>query len=1134
MRAIARRALRLRTTQSSLDKQLRIGLAGLFAIGVLMAASGAQAAGTGITQVVIQTPPNTLAFGGNSCGNVGTFNLVQGYAMDTIDPANPLNTGITDIALAPKDANGYVDVYFNFAIILPTKLSNFTGKIIADIPNRSGSTLAQPNEANSPAQSASNCTANVPTYFYPKGWATTDMGWEQDGGGDPTSTGLSYPSLNGSFAAAGVNSYLANSTHVPKMPIATNGGATITGPGYEYIVQGANATSFNLGGGVAYPNYPATPIGGPASACNGNGVLTHRQHLDDTPTVLPSTDWQYNIGADGNCDSISLLPGTQTTPPYYVAAGASGCTASPTGACFVSQDIYELSYTAAQPTVNGIGHALIRDFHSWLKGNSGTASQTLNPFVSGGTNTIKDIYSWTSSQPARTLNDFLHLGFNGDLNGNRVFDGMNNWIGAGAGLSMNYRWSHTTETERNRQQHLWVESFFPFADVTTTDPISGTTDGRYAKCMANNTCPLMNVEQYSANEYWVKTASLLTTDPTGSFDLPDHPLSRKYYMSTLQHGGGTQASKTSTGSCQNFNNPIDDEYSQRAMFFALDQNISGNIPMPPSQVPTLAGGTLVSPLTMKFPSGFLHSGAGAALFPVLYTGLETTRYRFNFGPNFYSSTTNGAGSPGSPNMIPTINPPVNYQPFENNPANGPIYPSYVPLVNADGNDLTGVAMPELQAPVATYTGWNYRAGGANNPAGPPDDGPDGCESTGSYIQFATTPATAQPGDPRPAISTRYPTYAAYLNQAIAAVDRLIWNRQLLCGSDTNPTSSIISGTLGSSEVANLINDWNTLVPSPPYPANVSPPSQLPACNDALTHNLNGGNGGIPSIGGVKGGNASSVLWRDAGGNLGAWLMNGSTVSSATVIGNVPLNWSVVGQRDLNGDGNADILWRDNTGNVGVWLMNGTSIAAASVLGNVPLNWSIAATGGMNTGGYGDIIWRDNAGNLGIWWMNGTTIAQAAVIGNVPTNWVVAGADPHGDIFWRNMTTGEVGMWVMNGTQIVQAVDFGPVSLNWTIAGIGDFVGNGSYDILWRDNAGNVGMWLMNGTTIASASVLGNVPLNWTIAQTGDFNGDGTSDILWKDSSGNVGVWFMNGANIMSAMVYGNVGTSWAVQALNSD
>jgi len=341
----------------------------------------------------------------------------------------------------------------------------------------------------------------------------------------------------------------------------------------------------------------------------------------------------------------------------------------------VPQDIYELSYTAANPTVNGIGHALIRDFHSWLKGNSGTAPQNLNPFLAGY---IKDVYSWTSSQPARTLNDFLHLGFNEDLSGNRVFDGMVNWIGAGAGISMNYRWSHTVGTERNRQQHLWVESFFPFADVTTNDPISGTTDGRYAKCTATNSCPLMNFEQYSANEYWVKTASLLHTDPTGSYDLPDHPLSRRYYMSGLQHGGGNQNSRNNTGLCMYYNNPIDAEYTERALWVALDQYISGNIPPPASQVPTLSGGTLVSPLSLKFPNGYMTTVNGVNNgnpFPVLYTGLETTRYRFDMGPSFYQT------------WVPTINPPVITPPFENNPANGPIYPSYVPQANADGNDV---------------------------------------------------------------------------------------------------------------------------------------------------------------------------------------------------------------------------------------------------------------------------------------------------------------------------------------------------------------------------------------------------------------------------------------------------------------
>lgn len=1128
------------------------GAAALIGLGAVMAPPAAQAAGTGITAVVIQK--TGLAFGGCSIGNVGTYTYYQGYATDTIDPANALNTGITDIGLAPKNSNGYVDVYFNFQIIVPTNLANFSGRLVADWPNRSSATVGSYLNGSATATAASNCTG---TYFYPQGYAVAQAGWEQDGAGDPTN-GLSPNTPNTSFGVAGVNSYLATGTNVPKMPIATNGGNTITGPGYEYIVS--TAGYYNLGGGIAYPNYPAASanansLGGPCNAGVGpqaNTVLTWRHHLDDTPFVLPNSYWQFNNaplagGAgnnnDGNCNSISLTTAAATAG-YGTICTAPGTASAPCpgGADFLANDIYELSYTAAQPTVNGIGHAINRDWYSWLKGNSGSASQSLNPF----NGTLKVIYMTSVSQPDRTFNDYVQLGFNGDLNGKRVDDGAVNWVGASAGISMNYRWSHTTETQRNRQQHLWVEDFFPFADATTTDPISGTTDGRYLKCTANNTCP-MNFEAWSGNEYWVKGASLGTTDPTGSYDLPQNPLSRQYYMAGFQHGGGTQSTKTSAGSCQNYQDPLDFYYTGRALFLSLDQYLVGNIPPPPSAYPTLASGTLVTPQALNFPNGYMHTVSGVNNgnpFPVLYTGLETTIYRFNFGPNFYSKTSNGQGAPGMPYMIPTVNPPVNTDnqqvsfspPFENNRQLGPIYPTYVPQVNADGNETAGILMPEIQAPLATYAGWNYRSGGVNAPT-PNNDGPDGCKSSGLYIPFYNTLAARQAaGDPRPSIAERFPTYASYLNNAVQATDRLIWNRFLLCGVDTSPTgpANDVAST-GSSVIGNLVEDWSSSTKGAGLSTGgLLPPSLLPACNDAMTHNLNGGNGGIASVGGATGGNASSVLWRDTSGNVGAWLMNGSSIAQSKVLGNVATSWSIIGQRDFNGDGNADILWRDTSGNVGIWLMNGTSILSTAVVGNMPTNSAVVATGGFNDGGYGHILWEDNQGNYTIWFMNGTQLVQSSAIGQVPINWVVAGADPHGDIFWRNVTTGEVGMWVMYGATITKAVDFGVVPLNWTIAGIGDFAGAGSYDILWRDSSGNVGMWLMNGTTIASTSVIGNVPLTWTIASTGDFNGDGTSDILWKDASGNVGAWFMNGATVSSVANYGNVGTGWTVQALNSE
>jgi hypothetical protein len=279
---------------------------------------------------------------------------------------------------------------------------------------------------------------------------------------------------------------------------------------------------------------------------------------------------------------------------------------------------------------------------------------------------------------------------------------------------------------------------------------------------------------------------------------------------------------------------------------------------------------------------------------------------------------------------------------------------------------------------------------------------------------------------------------------------------------------------------------------------------------------------------------SDILWRDTSGNVGMWLMNGSAVAQPGVIGNVAANWSIVGQRDFNGDGNADILWRDSAGDLGMWLMNGNSITSSAALGNVPTNWSVVATGDFNGDGNADILWRDTAGDIGIWLMNGTTIQQAAVIGNVPTAWVVAGADGNGDVFWRNAATGDVAIWKMSGTTITQSVDFGTVPLTWSIAGIGDFDGNGSEDLLWRDTSGNVGVWLLNGTKVLSTAVLGNVPLNWKIAATGDYGGTGMSNILWTDSAGDVAAWFMNGTTVSSVTTYGNVGTAWSVQSLNSD
>ena len=97
--------------------------------------------------------------------------------------------------------------------------------------------------------------------------------------------------------------------------------------------------------------------------------------------------------------------------------------------------------------------------------------------------------------------------------------------------------SQPGRTERNRQDHLYIEGRFPFANVMSHDPITGKTDSRYRRCEESDTCPL-GMEIYSANEYWVKAASLLHTTPDGTRDLVESKYTRNFLISSHQHGTG--------------------------------------------------------------------------------------------------------------------------------------------------------------------------------------------------------------------------------------------------------------------------------------------------------------------------------------------------------------------------------------------------------------------------------------------------------------------------------------------------------------------------------------------------------------------------------------------------------------------
>ncbi len=442
----------------------------------------------------VQLSPPTIAFGGYSWPGVGPYEKITGVAYAEVDPADRRNAIIVDIGLAEPQAapgqpgktpNGKVAYSLNFYILKPINLNqvdrklNGYGKMMYEPPNRGGKTwtaLGRVTGGGNDPATITDPTILANSFLMPRGYTLVWSGWEP-----------LVPLANlGSDLTASV-----------ALPIAKNSnGSTITGPAYEYIVTSGN--SFEL-------SYPAADTADKTTA-----VLTHRVHLDDVPQVVPAANWNYN--SDGT--AITLSGG------------------------FIANDIYEFSYTAKDPTVAGLGFAAVRDWVSWLRYEAQDDSGTPNPLA----NYITRIYTEISSQPGRLFNDFRKLGFNEDDRGRigrKVFDGHMQWIAAGSGIGMNHRFSQSGRTERNRQNHLYAENLFPFANVRTTDPFTGISASRYDACQLTNTCAL-GVEIYSANEYWVKTASLLHTQPDGSADLPDSQYTRNYFISSSNMAPATQ------------------------------------------------------------------------------------------------------------------------------------------------------------------------------------------------------------------------------------------------------------------------------------------------------------------------------------------------------------------------------------------------------------------------------------------------------------------------------------------------------------------------------------------------------------------------------------------------------------------
>jgi len=388
--------------------------------------------------------------------------------------------------------------------------------------------------------------------------------------------------------------------------------------------------------------------------------------------------------------------------------------------------IYEIVYRTQNPTVVGLGLAAVRDLASYFKYERNDVAP------------VKRALAFGISQSGRFLRHFVYQGFNADEKDRQVFDAVNPHVAGGGHGSFNHRFAEASRDASPFSTFFYPTDIFPFMDLEQTDPETGDKDGILTLAIKQKATPKI-FYTFSSYEYWGRAASLIHTSVDGKTDalLPENV--RIYYFVGGQHGPSQfPPNKNQT---QNLTSPNDYSWSMRALLLALDAWAKDGTAPPPSRYAKIADGSLVSPQAVNFPK---------------IPGINFPRtiheaWRVDYGPEF---KTKGVIA----NEPPRIGKP---------------FPVMAPQVDQDGIDLGGIRMPEVAAPLATYTGWNPR----DPQTGAPDQLVD---FAGSYIPFAKTKAERErTGDPRLSIEERYTSRDHYLSLVTEVGLKLVKDGYLL-------------------------------------------------------------------------------------------------------------------------------------------------------------------------------------------------------------------------------------------------------------------------------------------------------------------------------------------------------------------
>ncbi|MEX0642023.1 MAG: alpha/beta hydrolase domain-containing protein [Pirellulales bacterium] len=467
---------------------------------------------------------------GKPRGDRGAYERWTGKVYFALDPLQAANRAIVDLELAARNAQGKVEFWADFEMLVPLDRSKANGAVFYEVNNRGNKTAP------------GIIDGGADDFLCRQGFVILSSGWiaeVQPGGGKLRL----------------------------QAPVPLDHGKPLRGIVRNELVVDRPAVRASISHRGNQGSYR------PAPGSVSSATLSRRERESDARRLVPRNEWKLvitEVEANGEKGQLPLveLEVTGGLEPGW---------------------IYEVLYEAEGSLVQGAGLAGIRDILSALKYGD---SKDINPLrAEDGKSLVTRALGFGTSQSGRCLRHFLWECFNGDEKGRKVFDGVISHVAGGGLGSFNHRFASPTRTNGQHDEHLFPADFFPFTYGDEVDPYTRKTDGILARCRKTDTSPKV-FHMQSSSEYWHRSGSLVHTDPLGKADAKIPPEVRLYTFGGTQHGPGSGVPGAKGGG-KLPSNPADYRPLMRALVTALDRWVRDGTEPPPSVYPRLADGTLV-------------------------------------------------------------------------------------------------------------------------------------------------------------------------------------------------------------------------------------------------------------------------------------------------------------------------------------------------------------------------------------------------------------------------------------------------------------------------------------------------------------------------------------------------------------